>query len=377
MPRLTQDTASGEHVVGIYAALVCRGQEWYECTVLVGGQEHAARGLRSSGAAILTDSLGTRASRESIAKEARVISGIAGVDHVGIGVRDMERMHSFYQGVLGFDRVLGEMPMEDHPAIHGLIRAHRAVHRSLLIGQHTGDLTVALFHAVDPAPRPIREDPRYGDIGVAKLTFAVPDIDSFCKDKGAFVGLRLSSAGTHLERQDGPRSIYGRDPEGNLVEFVSEPGIGSSHGPVLCSVGIAVTDLERSLEFYRGVLGFDRVIAAPRERSSGQIDEITGVRGAAVRSCTIENSQGRGRVELIEATRPRGRSLPFGTQWGDFGYLQVCLFGTDRETLTAQLETEPVEVLLPPQEVEDPEHPAMFLYLRDPDGIPLEVMVLG
>ncbi len=41
---------------------------------------------------------------------------LRGVDHAGIGVRNMERMKSYYRDVLGFTDVLGEMPEEDHPA---------------------------------------------------------------------------------------------------------------------------------------------------------------------------------------------------------------------------------------------------------------------
>jgi hypothetical protein len=36
-----------------------------------------------------------------------------------------------------------------------------------------------------------------------------------------------------------------------------------------------------------------------------------------------------------------------------------------------------VDVLLPLQDIDDPENPAMFMYLRDPDGIPIEVVVGG
>ncbi len=306
-----------------------------------------------------------------------MISSLSGVDHVGLGVRDIERMRSFYRDILGFSRVLAEMPEGDHAAIHGLLRGPRAVHRSMLLGQETGGLTVALFHATLPTPRPIRKDSRYGDIGVTKLTFAVPDLAAFCRDTSIRANLCSSPKRVALEGWGQYRFVYGRDPEGNLIEIVSgcEGGAGASNS--LRSVGIAVTDLQRSLEFYSDVLGFDTVIVAPHESFSGLVDEVTGVNGTVVRSCVIANSKGQGMLELIEVTRPRGRSIPFGTQWGDFGYLQVCLYGSDRETLTSQVETDGVDVLLPPQEVDDPEHPAMFMYLRDPDGIPVEVVVGG
>jgi catechol 2,3-dioxygenase-like lactoylglutathione lyase family enzyme len=306
-----------------------------------------------------------------------MITSILGVDHVGVGVRDMQRMRSFYAEAFGFDRVLAEMPEEDHPAMHGLLRATRAVHSAKLIANERGGPTLALFRATDPVPRPIRTDPRYGDVGVAKLTFAVPDVAAFCRDKGVLV--RFCSSPKSAALQDSRRHIfvYGRDPEGNLVEIVSAPGDAPETGPVLQSVGVAVTDLERSLAFYRDVLGFDRTVQAPNTTFSGRVDEVTGETGTTVRSCLLAKSRGTGMLELIEAIKPRGRSIPFGTQWGDFGYLQVCLYATGRKTLAAQIQTAGVDVLLPLQDIDDPENPAMFMYLRDPDGIPIEVVVGG
>jgi hypothetical protein len=53
----------------------------------------------------------------------------------------------------------------------------------------------------------------------------------------------------------------------------------------------------------------------------------------------------------------------------------VCLYAGNRRSLAAHTETEAVDVLLPFQRSDDPEHPAMFMYLRDQDGIPVEIVV--
>ena len=45
-----------------------------------------------------------------------------GVDHIGIGVRNMETMRAFYQDVLAFTKVIGQLPEQDHPPLHQLAR---------------------------------------------------------------------------------------------------------------------------------------------------------------------------------------------------------------------------------------------------------------
>ena len=272
---------------------------------------------------------------------------ILGIDHVGLGVRDMKRMTSFYADVFGLE-IVASIPEGDHPAIRGLLRSPTAVHSSCLLASRAGGLTLALFQQVDPPPRPIRADHRYGDIGVAKLRFFVAD--------------------PHGSR-------YVSDPEGNLIELSNAPEPPSGTGPLLSSVGVAVTDLDRSLAFYRDVLGLDTMLQTPDEHFSGLLDKVTGHAGTTARSCVLGSSKGRGALELVEVTKPRGRSIPFGTQWGDFGYLQLCLYATAGERLAAQVVAEKLDVILPLQTVDDPDFPAQFMYLRDPDGIPVEVLV--
>jgi catechol 2,3-dioxygenase-like lactoylglutathione lyase family enzyme len=272
---------------------------------------------------------------------------ILGIDHVGLGVRDMKRMASFYADRFGLE-IIASMPEGDHPAIRGLLRSPTAVHSSSLLASRAGGLTLALFQQVDPPPRPIRADHRYGDVGVAKLRFFVADVNS---------------------------SRYMSDPEGNLIELVNAPKQPNGDAPVLSSVGVAVTDLDRSLAFYHDVLGLDTMLQTPNEHFSTLLDEVTGHPGATARSCVLGSSKGRGALELVEVTKPRGRSIPFGTQWGDFGYLQLCLYATAGERLAAQVAAEKLDVILPLQTIDDPDFPGQFMYLRDPDGIPVEVLV--
>jgi catechol 2,3-dioxygenase-like lactoylglutathione lyase family enzyme len=108
---------------------------------------------------------------------------------------------------------------------------------------------------------------------------------------------------------------------------------------------------------------------------SGLVDEVSGGTGTEVRSCLLAAGSTNGMIELIEVIKPRGRSIPFGAQWGDFGYLQVCLSGVNVHDMAAYCEAEGLEILTPAQAIGDPEHGGAFMYLRDPDGIPVEYAV--
>ena len=306
------------------------------------------------------------------------MSRVSGVDHAGIGVRDWAAMKSFYMGILGFNRVMGEMPEDDHEPIHPLLRTSPTIHSAIHLCHERGGISVALFHATTPNPRPIRRDFRYGDIGLAKITMAVSDVDHLYRDLQKSVNFCSEPRTVIIPGWEEHRFVYCKDPEGNLIEFVSgslaraRNGFGGVHW-----LGVGVTDLERSRSFYQRHLEFDRIVVGNHYAFSGLVDEVSGGMDTEVRSCLLANSHGKGMIELFEVVNPRGRSIPFGVQWGDFGYLQVCLSGVDIRNMTAYCEAEGFEILAPAQAIGDPEHGGAFMYLRDPDGIPVEYVVFS
>ena len=305
---------------------------------------------------------------------------IFGIDHVGIGVNNMDSMKQFYQNVLGFTEIFGEMPEGDHKPIHDLLRMCPTIHSAIQVNQKYGGIAVALFHHVYPNPRPIRKDRRYGDIGVSKITIAVSDLNRFYKESQGKLNfcneicrIAIPGWGNHI-------FVYARDPEGNFIEFIEDKTLPSQQifGGIRW-LGISVTDIERSVDFYKKYLGFDKTVIDIHESFSGNIDEVCMNSQTKVRSCLLSNSNGNGMIELSEFLKPRGRSIPFCTNWGDFGYLQLCLLGDNIRDIEKRFINADMDLMLPPQMVDedDPENAGLaFLYTRDPDGIPVEVMTL-
>ncbi len=142
-------------------------------------------------------------------------------------------------------------------------------------------------------------------------------------------------------------------------------------------VGVSVTDLERSVAFYRKYLGFDKMVIEEHDRFSGLVDELAGAPGTRLRSCLMANSEATGMVELFEMSKPRGRSIPFAARWGDYGYLQVCLNGRqgdDIAKIASYFDEEGIEFMCDPQYMHDDREGAFF-YMKDPDGTPIEFLV--
>jgi catechol 2,3-dioxygenase-like lactoylglutathione lyase family enzyme len=308
------------------------------------------------------------------------MDNIIGIDHVGIGVKDMDVMKKFYQSTLEFTEIFGEMPEGDHEPIHELLRTSPTIHSAIQMNQKGGGISVDLFNHIVPKPRPIRKDFRYGDIGVSKATIAVNNLDRFYQRYTGRLNFCSRIHQIEIPEWGNYAFVYARDPEGNLIEFTDgeKLTIKNTFGGVRW-IGISVTDLERSVDFYKKHLGFDTTIVNIHENFSGSVDEISKSNQAKIRSCILGNSRGMGMVELFEAIKPRGRSIPFCTNWGDYGYLQLCLLGNDIRDVEQYFLSEDLEIILKPQMIssDDPKNTGLaFLYIRDPDGVPVEVMVL-
>jgi hypothetical protein len=127
------------------------------------------------------------------------------------------------------------------------------------------------------------------------------------------------------------------------------------------------------MSFYQKYAGFDTVVINVHEKFSGLVDEVSGDKQTKVRSCLLASSHGNGMVELFEVLKPRGRSIPSFTMWGDFGYWQVCLNCDNVREIAAYFEEEGIEFFTRLQLMHD-EREGSFIYVQDPDGIPVEFL---
>lgn len=303
---------------------------------------------------------------------------VSAVHHVAMGVKDLETMQSFYRDILGFTEVFAEFDEAEQELMHEVVRSSRVVFGGVMLSQRAGGIMLELIRRTDPVARPIRKDFRYGDIGVAKITIAVPDAGMLYEELKGNVDFSSEPKVASVPGRGDYAFVYVRDPEGNLVELAATgPSTAVDGFGGICSIGLAVTDLERSLSFYRNIPGLEGEATGVHEGFSGLVDEISGGEDTRVRSCFLAAESGEGGwIELFEVLQPRGRSIPFSANWGDYGYLQVGFHCDNVQEMVSYGEGEGIDFLCRPKIMVEgiPEHPGEFVYARDPDGIPIEFL---
>ena len=138
---------------------------------------------------------------------------IRGIHHVAVHVRDLDRMIAFYKAAFGFELVGEPFAWTNDEFIDRIVDVPNSSARGAML--RAGTCYMELFEY--SAPKPISDRPLQPfDKGYTHFCVDVTGIEQeYTRLKG--LGMTFS--------QDAPidvghvKTIYGRDPEGNLIEI--------------------------------------------------------------------------------------------------------------------------------------------------------------
>jgi catechol 2,3-dioxygenase-like lactoylglutathione lyase family enzyme len=134
---------------------------------------------------------------------------------------------------------------------------------------------------------------------------------------------------------------------------------------------ITVSDLERSVAFYRDVLGLELVMTEESERSGDDRSKALGVPKAKVRLAILR--AGDAQVELIEYVSAKGR--PYDRNNNDAGAMHIAFRVEDIDAVYQRLLDHGVRFTAPPATIPaGPMEGWRWTYFFDPDGVSLEII---
>ena len=163
-----------------------------------------------------------------------------------------------------------------------------------------------------------------------------------------------------------------------LLVLVLAGEIPAANGPqtvtAVDSIGITVSDLDRSVDFYTKVLSFERV--SEFEVDGPEYEHLEGVFGLRIRTARLR--LGGELLDLTEYLAPKGRPLPADSRGNDRWFQHVALIVSDMDRAYAWLRQNKVQhASSGPQRLPDWNKNAggiQAFYFRDPDGHFLEIL---
>jgi catechol 2,3-dioxygenase-like lactoylglutathione lyase family enzyme len=134
--------------------------------------------------------------------------------------------------------------------------------------------------------------------------------------------------------------------------------------------GITVSNLERSLAFWRDILGFE---LSHQPHQTGELaSEITGVSGAEI-SIAVLKGYGH-KIELLEYLAPSDRKK-VDLRPCDVGFVHVALVVDNLDEILTAITASGWEAAGKPQILTaGPNAGKRVVYVRDPDGTTIEFM---
>jgi len=135
--------------------------------------------------------------------------------------------------------------------------------------------------------------------------------------------------------------------------------------------GITVSNLERALAFWRGVLGFE--LSHTAHQTGELAREITGVADAGIKLAALKTPGGH-KIELLEYLAPPDRKRA-DVRPCDVGHVHVALLVDDLEAILEKIAGSGWKAAGEPQTLKTgPNAGKRVVYVRDPDGTTIEFM---
>ena len=243
-------------------------------------------------------------------------SAVHEVEAVGITVNDLDREVRFFTQVLPFEEVSrAQIKGRAADDLLGLHQADLKVARLRLGSEH-----ITLTEHLDKG-RPVPLDSRSYDHWFQHIAIVVRDMDKayehLRQHRVRYVSTSPQTLPGWNKAAAGIKAFYFRDPEDHVLEIIWFPQgkgdpkwqkeakdlfLGIDH------TAIVVSDTDKSLEFYRDLLGMR--VAGESENYGVEQEHLNQVFGARLRITGLRSEKGPG-IELLEyLTPPGGRDLP-------------------------------------------------------------------
>jgi catechol 2,3-dioxygenase-like lactoylglutathione lyase family enzyme len=254
---------------------------------------------------------------------------INGIQQVGIGVQDANTAFKYYKALLGMDILVFEDAAT--AALMQRYTGNTAQQRYAMLAmnlQGGGGLEVWQYTSRTPvAPMaPVQ----LGDLGIFAIKIKCNDIVAAHHQLTA--GCKVSPITQH---PCGKPHFFLEDAWGNCFEVVAEGPLFSPGNHVTAGVAgavIGVSNMERSLAFYKTVLGYTEILTS----GEGQFADWQQVNGGkhhfkrVLLGCNKNTTGAFGHllgntsIELVQVTDRQAVKIYENRFWGDLGFIHLC-----------------------------------------------------
>ncbi len=305
---------------------------------------------------------------------------------MGIGVRDLKEAWTWYRKYFGVDVRIFEDEATAELMLPYTGGKPRKRHAAMALNLQGGG-GFEIWQYKDREPKPPETPVMLGDLGINAVKIKSRDVQAAFRH---FQKEGLDVRGGVNKDPLGHDVFFVRDPYGNCFQVVPGTGwfrrekkktTGAAYGAV-----IGVSDMEKSVEFYREILGYD-TIAYDQE---GVFEDFSSLPGGdkSVRRVLMQQSTGPfgvfsrvfgpSQIELVQVREREPKKIFHGRYWGDLGFIHICFDINGMDALREKCEQKGFPFTVDSQKAHQNnsfdmgEAAGYFSYVEDPDGTLIE-----
>lgn len=255
---------------------------------------------------------------------------ISGIQQVGIGVSNMHEAWKWYRKYFGVDIRIFEEEATAQLMLPYTGGKPRRRHAALAMNMQGGG-GFEIWQYKDRVPEAPHKDIMLGDYGIFAVKIKARDVTKvhqFYQQEE----LNITPVST---APDGKSSFFVKDPYGNYFQVVETNSWfhnNKQHTGAVYGTLIGVSDMNKSIEFYRTILGYDQVVYD----KSDVFTDLGNVSGGSFRYRRVLLNHsisrmgafspllGDSQIELFQVLDREASDIFRNRLWGDLGFIHLC-----------------------------------------------------
>ncbi len=311
---------------------------------------------------------------------------ISGIQQIGIGVANVKKSWRWYRKYFGVDIRVFEDAAIAHYMLPYTGGEPRERYAALTLNLQGGG-GFEIWQYTQRTPQPPKQKIRLGDLGIFCAKIRARNIQKTYKY------FKSESLDLMSELMIDPRGVlhfYMCDPNGNIFDIIEQKAswfknenklTGATYG-----VTIGCSDLDKSISFYKDILGYDQVLY----KSEGVYADLQGLplKEGKYKRAILTHSQSRtgafselfgsSEIEIFESQNKEKNKIFEDRFWGDLGFIHLCFDITGMDALRKQCEDKGFPFTVDSSSAQNGasfdmgEAAGFFSYIEDPDGALVE-----
>ncbi len=305
---------------------------------------------------------------------------ISGIQQVGIGVKDAEEAWTWYRKNFSMD-----IPVFKSADVADLMLPYTGgkpqERYAILALNIAGGGGFEIWQYTQRTPESANFNIQLGDLGIfaAKIKCRnVAEMYAFAKQNNLSVVTELA------KDPSGKPHFFLKDPYGNLFEMVEDTTWFKSRKDLTGGIAgcvIGVTNMKKSMDFYRDVLGYD-VVVYDKKGTFSDYKGIDGGEGTFHRVLLKHSKEriggfskllGPSQLELVQVEGRAPKKIYENRFWGDLGFIHLCFDINGMKALEDKCASLNYPFTVNSADSFDMgEAAGHFAYIEDPDGTLIE-----